>query len=79
VDAIIELPDGRWGAVEIKLSDEKMPQALKSLLRLRDKVAANPAARNKHPAFMLVLVGKAAFARKTPEGVYVVPINMLTA
>jgi len=24
-------------------------------------------------------VGNAAFARKTPEGVYVVPINMLTA
>ena len=79
IDAVIELPDGRWGAIEIKLSEEKALQAEKSLLRLRDKVAANPAARNRQPAFLAVLVGKATFARKTPAGVYVVPLTSLTA
>jgi predicted AAA+ superfamily ATPase len=79
VDAIIELPDGRWGALEIKLSEDKAMLAAKSLLRLRDKVAANPAAHNRMPSFMAVLVGKATFARKTPQGIFVVPITSLTA
>ena len=79
VDVIIELPDGRCGAIEIKLSEEKVPQAEKSLLRLRDKIAANPAARNKEPAYLAVLVGKATFARRTPDGIYVIPLTSLTA
>jgi hypothetical protein len=79
VDAIIELPDGRWGCFEIKLSEDKVPQAEKNLLRLRDKVNANPAAHNRKPSCMAVLVGKATFARKTPAGIYVVPITSLTA
>ena len=79
VDAVIELPDGRWGAIEVKLSEEKVLEAEKNLIRLRDKVAANPAAHNRQPSFMAVLVGKATFARKTANGVYVVPITALTA
>ena len=77
IDAIIELPDGRWGAIEIKLSEEKVLHAEKNLLKLRDKVAANPAAHNQKPSFMAVLVGKATFARKTPAGVYVIPLTSL--
>jgi len=79
VDIVIELADGRWGAFEVKLSEEKVPEAQKSLLRLRNKVAANPAARNREPSFLAVLVGKATFCRQTPEGVYVIPITSLTA
>jgi predicted AAA+ superfamily ATPase len=79
VDAVIELPDGRWGGIEVKLSEEKVPQAEKNLLRLRAKVAANPAAHNRQPSFMAVLVGKATFARTTPEGIHVLPITSLTA
>ena len=79
VDVVIELPDGRWGAFEIKLSEEKTPQAEKNLLRLRDKVTANPAAQNRQPAFLAVLTGKATFARRTPAGVYVIPLTLLTA
>lgn len=78
VDIVIELADGRWGAMEVKLSEEKVPEAEKNLLRLRDKVALNPAAQNKEPSFMAVLVGKATFCRRTPAGVYVVPITSLT-
>ena len=78
-DIIIELPDGRWAALEVKLSEAKVPDAEKSLLRLRDKVARNPAARNPEPEFMAVLVGKATFCRRLPSGVYVVPITELGA
>ena len=79
VDAIIELPDGRWGAFEVKLGDSKVPEAEKSLIRLRDKVMRNPAARNPEPSVMAVIVGNAGFARKLDSGVCVVPITSLTA
>lgn len=77
VDAVLELPDGRWGAFEIKLSEEKADQGAASLIRLRDKIVANPAARNPDPAFLAVLVGKSTFRRRLPNGVYVVPITCL--
>ncbi len=79
VDAIIELRDGRWGAIEVKLGANKAEAAVRNLLRLRDKVAANPAAHNPDPSFILVLVGKTDFKYRTPEGVLVAPITELTA
>jgi predicted AAA+ superfamily ATPase len=79
VDAIIELRDGRWAALEIKLSENKVSEAVSSLMRLKRKIAANPTARNPEPSFMAVITGKSEFCRQTPEGVFVVPITELTA
>ena len=79
VDAIIELRDGRWAGIEIKLSENKVAEAVSSLLRLKNKVTSNPMARNPEPAFLAVLTGKTDFCRKTPEGVYVIPCTSLTA
>lgn len=78
VDAIIELRDGRWGAIEIKLGANKADEAVQTLVRLKKKIAANPAAQNPEPSFMLVLVGKTDFKYRTPEGVVVAPITSLT-
>lgn len=80
VDIIIELRDGRWAGLEVKLGEAKADQGAASLLRLREKVRANPAARNPDPAFLAVVVGKGAFARqRKQDGVYVLPIDTLTA
>ena len=79
VDAIIELRDGRWAGIEIKLSENKAAEGVVSLLRLKNKVMSNPMARNPLPAFLAVLTGKADFCRMTPEGVYVIPLSSLTA
>ena len=79
VDIIVELTNGQWGAFEVKLSEEKVPQAEKNLLRLKEKVAANPAAHNQEPAFLAVLVGMASFCRQLPSGVYAIPITSLGA
>jgi len=79
VDAIIELRDGRWAAIEIKLSENKVEESIPHLLRLKNKVASNPLTQNPEPAFMAILVGKAEFCRKTPEGIYVIPCTSLTA
>jgi len=78
-DAIIVLRDGRWAGIEVKLSESKVPEGVDNLLRLKNKVASNPLARNPEPSFLAVLVGKAEFCRRTPEGVYVIPCTSLTA
>ena len=80
VDAIIELKDGRWGAFEIKLGENKFEDAAKSLLRLRSKVLSNPLSNNQEPAFLAVLVGAGEFARQDKEtGIYIIPITALGA
>lgn len=79
VDAVVELRDGRWGAIEVKLGASKADVAARSLLRLRDKIASNPAARNPEPSFLLVLVGKTDYRYRTPDGVLVAPLTDLTA
>lgn len=78
VDAIIELRDGRWAGIEIKLGDNKVDDACRALDRLRRKVALNPAARNPQPTFMAVLVGAGQFARYDKDrDVYVIPLTAL--
>lgn len=79
VDVIIELRDGRWAAIEIKLSDNKAADAINNLMRLKQKVSSNPLVQNPEPVFMAVIVGNAEFCRQTPEGVYIIPCTSLTA
>ena len=47
VDVVIELRDGRWAALEIKLGEAKVPDGIRNIERLREKVASNPAARSR--------------------------------
>ena len=80
VDAVIELRDGRWAAFEVKLGENKVPEAVAALKRLRAKVAANPAARNPKPSFMAVLVGAGESARYDAAGdVFIIPLTALGA
>lgn len=80
VDAIIELKDGRWAAIEIKLGDNKFEDAAKSLLRLRSKVMSNPFANNPEPVFMATIVGAGEYIRQDKEtGIYIIPITALGA
>ena len=77
-DAVIELRDGRWAAMEIELGENKMKESIRSLSRLRNKIAANPAARNPEPSFLAVLVGAGEYARYDPTtGVYIIPLTAL--
>jgi len=79
VDAIVERNDGAWGAIEIKLSENKVQEGINNLLRLKEKILNNGISRPKAPSFLLVLVGRSRYARITPEGVFVVPIACLGA
>ena len=77
VDVIIELAQGSWAALEIKLDVAKTDDAAKNLLRLRDKVTSNPKVQNPDPVFLGVIVANAPFFFQRPDGVYVIPIGCL--
>jgi len=77
VDAIIERRDGAWGAIEIKLSEDKVQEGINNLLRLKEKVMNNKISQPREPSFLLVLLGRSKYARVSPEGVYIAPITCL--
>ena len=75
VDAVIERDDGRWIAVEVKLSSapDVVDEAAKSLLRLRDKVARN---RVENLAALMVVTSTGPAYRRS-DNVQVTPITEL--
>lgn len=78
VDFIIELVDGRWAALEAKTGDKKVPGAIASLKRMRDKIVGdNPKACIRSPAFMGVLTVTSLYACEVEEDIYVIPIRSL--
>ena len=79
VDVIIERQDGAWGAVEIKLSENKVQDGIDNLLRLKNKVLRNDKSHAQGPSFLMVLAGRSSYARVSPEGVMVVPVGCLGA
>ena len=72
-DAIVELPDGTWGAFEIKLGEHQADAASATLCRLRDKMVSSGAAQ---PSCLCVITG-GGYGRLRDDGVYVIPINAL--
>jgi len=72
VDSIIQLADGRWGAVEIKMGAGEIEDASEVLLKLRDVVDAKV---NK-PSFLMVLTAT-EYAFQMENGVWVVPLGCL--
>lgn len=74
-DAVVHLPDGSWGAIEIKLGGEDAVEKGASSLRLlKRKVEEKGSGRS--PAFLMVLTGVGPAYRR-PDGVHVAPINFL--
>ena len=73
-DAVVELPDGRWAAFEIKLgsSPAVVDEAARNLLRLQSVVAES------EPLALGVITGS-GFALTRPDGVHQIPIGALTA
>lgn len=74
VDAVVELPGGRWAAIEAKLGEARIAEAEANLLRLaQDRVDT---AKVGAPAFLAVVTA-AEYARTLPSGVHVVPLATL--
>ena len=70
-DAIVEMPDGAWGAFEIKLGEHQVDSAAQSLCRLRDKMVSSGA----EPPVCLCVITGGGFGRLREDGIRVIPIN----
>ena len=76
-DAVVQLADGRWAAFEFKVSEDKVPDGVASLRRMRDKLCSNPRSRTRAPEFMAVITGNGEYARMVEDGIYAIPIRLL--
>lgn len=70
VDAIVELSDGEYGAIEIKLGSNKIEEAVESLNRFYNLAEVKP-------KFMCVICGLYDAVVKRPDGIYIFPITAL--
>ena len=74
-DAVIQLRDGRYGLVEIKLGgSEAIENAAKTLKNIALHIDTE---KMKEPSFLMVLVGEGPYAYRRPDGVLVVPLGTL--
>jgi len=75
IDAVVEMPDGRWAAFEIKLGANQIDGAAAELLKMKDIMTREGTA----PAVLCVICGMTNMAYTRPDGVIVVPITALKA
>ena len=70
IDSIVELRNGDYGAIEIKLGTDKIEEAAKNLLRFNEIV-------QKKPKFLCIICGLHEAIIKRDDGIYVIPITSL--
>lgn len=70
VDAIIEIADGEYGAIEIKLGSNQEEDAANNLKRFYELAEIKP-------KFMCIICGLYNAVVKRPDGIYVLPITAL--
>ena len=70
IDSIIEISDGEYGAIEIKLGANKEEEAAASLKKFYDLAEIKP-------KFMCIICGLYNAVVRRPDGIYVLPITAL--
>lgn len=73
VDVVVTLPDGRWGAFEVKMNPTDGDKAAAALLSFAEKVDQGKAG----PPAALGVLTSTGFAYRRPDGVTVLPIGTL--
>jgi hypothetical protein len=69
VDLIVELNDGRWGGIEVKLGENEADKASANLIKLANISATKPS--------FLMLLTHTQMADQRDDGVYVIPLGCL--
>lgn len=72
-DVIIDLPDGRWGAFEVKLGVGRVDEGVAALMRFRKQIDTQ---KSGEPAALGVIVGS-GYGYQRPDGISVIPIAAL--
>ena len=75
IDAVIEMPDGRWGAFEIKLGADGIEDGAESLKNMDNLIRNDP--NGRPPEFMAVICGMSSAAYRREDGIFVIPITSL--
>jgi predicted AAA+ superfamily ATPase len=75
VDAIVEYPDGRWAAFEVKMGFNAQDQAASHLLAFASKINQE---KMGAPAALTIITAN-GFACRRKDGVNVIPLAALTA
>ena len=73
IDAIVQIRDGRWGAVEVKMGAKETEKAIENLKAFKDKIDTS---KMGEPSFLMVLTA-GEYAYRRSDGVYIVPIGCL--
>lgn len=74
IDAVIELEDGNWCAIEIKLGINQALEASNKLIKVCKDIVDNG---GKEPIMKCVIYGVGNIAYKDANGVYTIPITAL--
>lgn len=75
IDTIIELNDGRWCAVEIKLGANQIESAAENLKKIYKEMEQDP--KSILPSAMIIICGLSNAAYQREDGIYVVPLTAL--
>lgn len=75
IDTIIELNDGRWCAVEIKLGANQIESAAENLKKIYKEMEQDP--KSILPSVMIIICGLSNAAYQREDGIYVVPLTAL--
>jgi predicted AAA+ superfamily ATPase len=73
IDAIIQLDDGRWGAIEIKMGTHQFEEAQANLLRLKKRMEGILPS----PSFLMILNATSGFSALQKNGVWIVALDCL--
>ncbi|MDR0523539.1 MAG: DUF4143 domain-containing protein [Candidatus Methanoplasma sp.] len=74
VDFVIQLKDGRWGAIEAKMGTSEFEKATRNLNRLRDKMVSGGL---REPSFLMILNVTGQIAIRREDGIIEAPIDCL--
>lgn len=74
-DAVIQLREGRWAALEVKLGQHRVDQAAANLIRVAARVDST---RHGAPAFLAAITGWGD-AHHRDDGVLLLPLGVLGA
>lgn len=74
IDAVIELEDGSWCAIEIKLGINSADQGAKNLIKVCNDIVSHG---GKQPLIKCVIYGVGNAAYQDKNGVYILPITAL--
>lgn len=75
IDAVLEIPNGRWGAFEVKTGAQEIDEGAESLLKIDKKIRNQE--KGRPPEFLCVICGMTNAVYQRDDGVYVVSPTVL--